>query len=406
VGRLLNGSLWPTILGTDTAASKSVSKRVITLSWVSTLSLLFLGIVAVITPLGLGDNISAHGRQAVDFAYARDLSPVGIGTLPRSDYVQNRLCGLNKANCPGSYHGWTFYSNATDNYAQNDTADAWISTENPSNVTNIFGSSLSGNKNTIAGPLDIQYRSFVVAADEQTSALSPGPRYNVDQGKPRAQGRFQAYDSFVLKDRYDVVEGLMVDSKSGGIGFRNHTIPMSPGLGVEWTESLLFIEPESACIDTNITLEYSISSRYQADRPMLVDRGGFVDLTRGYPFIDLNDTQARPELVGRAWKGASINNFNLMFYFNETRSTARLGKSYPLTSSSISGINRLQVGVFPTMPRPFIPGVTLATTTNYSNLQTDYIETGKQNKTTQSTVFTDSSQVQPQEDGPKATRRT
>jgi hypothetical protein len=112
-----------------------------------------------------------------------------------------------------------------------------------------------------------------------------------------------------------VVEGLVVDSKIGRIGFRNHTIPINPGLGVQWIESILWIEPESACVNTNITLEYTISSRYQADHPKLVDHGSFPP--RDYPFVDMNDTQIRPELLARAWKGASLNKFNLMAYFNE-----------------------------------------------------------------------------------------
>jgi hypothetical protein len=378
VGRLLNGSLWPTILSTDTAASRSISKRVILLSWLSSLSLTFLGIVSIVTPLGLGDAITGHGTQTMELAYVRDPSPVGRGTLPRDDYEQRRACGVNKANCPGTYHGWSFFSNSTGGYTQNDTADAWISTQNPANVTEVFGRAAGSKGNTVVGPLDIQYRSFIVAADDPPSSLYPGPRYNVDRGKPRVRGRFQAYDSFVIRDRYDAVEGLVVDSKSGGICFRNHTIPTNPGLGVQWTESLLWIEPETACVDSNITLEYSVSSRYQADHPKLVDRGGFTYLTKDYPFVDLNDTQNRPELAARAWKGAVLNNFNLMFYFNATRNTTSLGNEYPLEPTGISAINRLELGSFPTTPQAFIPGIFLSQTTkNYTTAKEEYIGTGE-----------------------------
>ena len=119
----------------------------------------------------------------MDFAYARDNSPVGRGTLPRDDYVQNRARGVKRINCPGTYHGWSFFSNMTDSYAQKDTAGACISTVNPRNVTDVFGRSPRGDSSTVAGPLGIQYRSFVLAADDPPSALYSGPRYNVDQGK-------------------------------------------------------------------------------------------------------------------------------------------------------------------------------------------------------------------------------
>jgi hypothetical protein len=285
-------------MSTDTAASRSISKTVILLSWLSSLSLTFLGIVSIVTPLGLGDAITGHGTQTMELAYVRDPSPVGRGTLPRDDYEQRRACGVNKANCPGTYHEWCFFSNSTGGFTQNDTADAWILLKIRQTSQKCFGRAAGSKGNTVAGPLDIQYRSFIMAADDPTSSLYPGPRYNVDRGKPRVRGRFQAYDSFVIKEQYDAVKGLVVDSKSGSICFRNHTIPANPGLGVQLTESLLWIEPETVYVDSNITLEYSVSSRYQADHLKLVDRGGF-NLTKDYPFVDLNDIQNRPELAAR-----------------------------------------------------------------------------------------------------------
>ena len=39
------------------------------------------------------------------------------------------------------------------------------------------------------------------------------------------------------KTATNVVEGLVVDSKSGVIGFRNHTIRVNTGVGIQWTVS-------------------------------------------------------------------------------------------------------------------------------------------------------------------------
>ena len=114
-----------------------------------------------------------------------------------------------------------------------------------------------------------------------------------------------------------------------GLDSATTQVPSGLLLGCSWTESLLWIEPESACIDTNITLEYSVSGQNQADHPKLVDHGGFTYLTRDYPFVDMNATQTRPELLARAWKGAVLNNLNLMIFFNETRNTTSLGKLTP-----------------------------------------------------------------------------
>lgn len=59
-------------------------------------------------------------------------------------------------------------------------------------------------------------------------------------------------------------------------------------------------------------------------------------MVKDYPYIDLNDTQARPTLAGRAWKAASFNNLLLMRYLNLTRTgvipetfnmTGELGKA-------------------------------------------------------------------------------
>ena len=62
----------------------------------------------------------------------------------------------------------------------------------------------------------------------------------------------------VVDDDYLLVDDLIVDAKRAGIGFRNHTIPMNAPPGAEWDEDLLFIEPEAACTDMNISCQFEV----------------------------------------------------------------------------------------------------------------------------------------------------
>ncbi|KAL8721861.1 MAG: hypothetical protein Q9225_001538 [Loekoesia sp. 1 TL-2023] len=63
------------------------------------------------------------------------------------------------------------------------------------------------------------------------------------------------------------VEGLVVntvhsgDTVRGGIGLRNHTVPSGLPYGGRWSEDLLWIEPVTACVDTNLTFHFSLADR-------------------------------------------------------------------------------------------------------------------------------------------------
>jgi hypothetical protein len=95
--------------------------------------------------------------------------------------------------------------------------------------------------------------------------------------------------SLILNNDTEAVEGLVVDTKQGGIGFRNHTIPMDFKHGATWTEDLLFVEPETVCININLTIDYTIkrndTGTYNIGDVLLTDRGGFANLVRQFsPF--------------------------------------------------------------------------------------------------------------------------
>jgi len=61
-----------------------------------------------------------------------------------------------------------------------------------------------------------------------------------------------------LREDIIPVDGLIVDLKDGGLGFRNHTIPLGSGQGARWDEDILFVVPETTCVDTNLTLAFNI----------------------------------------------------------------------------------------------------------------------------------------------------
>jgi hypothetical protein len=335
MGRLLNGSAWATILRTDAAAATNVSRRVIVFSAISAIGIALLAIVSVTTPLGLSEAINSGSLTNVEFEYAPDLQPMGRGTLSRAEYVACRLCDTNSdLNCPGQAHGFTTFANASGSYAIGNST-AYISSTIPSNLTEIFGSGSTGDRNTVAGLFDIQYRSYIRMAD-QNSTLNLTFNPNTDQGRLRTVGTFQMYQSLVLDDRYDIVEGLVVNTAGNtpGIGFRNHTIPTTPGDGAQWTEGLLWIQPETVCVSSNLSLEFDIPHSDSVDQSVyLRDDGGFSLLQSNYPVVDLSDAQSQPELEARAHQGAVLNNFNLLKYFNATRNSAKLGERYQILTS-------------------------------------------------------------------------
>ena len=65
-------------------------------------------------------------------------------------------------------------------------------------------------------------------------------RKNVEQNasindfKPFQVGVYRSLDSILLNDMIEPLDGLIVDTRNGGIAFRNHTGPIDIKLGAEW----------------------------------------------------------------------------------------------------------------------------------------------------------------------------
>lgn len=336
---------------TDGAATAKVSKRVICLSTLSTVGLLLIAAAAIVTPLGLHDKITATSEQASAFVYARDTSPIGQATIPRDDYNVSRACGwLVDIPCPGQMHGFYMTYNDSGAYLNWDSDDAYISTEVPDNLTALFSSGRKGDLATVASPFDIEFRSYKLVSDvkRQKSILmnSTYPDTKIDNYAKRTQGNLQYGDMIVLADDFVVRDGVVADLKKGGLGFRNHTLPENAQTGVDWTESILWLEPETECVENNLTVAFGLAEGSGLSSDIwLVDNGGIKDKPRDYPYIDLNETQIRPELYARAHKGAVLMNFNLRQLFKiSSTNTSFIGKRFPLPSSSLYKPGVVQLG--------------------------------------------------------------
>ena len=333
VGRQLHSSFWPILLDSDTATSRGVRTTVTLVTWLRPLTLILLAIAAVVTPLGLSDFVGPSGQPTlVPFSYHRDGSPMTYGTAPRSGLGFTRSCGdFLPRQCPGTTVQINYSDNGTTFSAElpNDDYDMRI----PKNLANLYQSGLAGQAQTVSSFFDIQWRHYSYAVQRGSNNRS---RYLV--------GIYRQLTSVLLNDALEPVEGLIVDTQSGGVGFRNHTVPQGLTLGADWTEDILFIEPETVCVDTNLTLEFMILPfEYRGGSIVnlsLVDQGGFVNLNHTYPLIDLTDTQTDPKLKERAYKAAWQTNALTMVYLNVTRPSpnsfsylkSEIGRHFPLSS--------------------------------------------------------------------------
>ena len=276
---------------------------------------LLIGLAAIVTPLGLYENIVPEKNPTPEaFHYVQDKSPFGYGTPPRTNLPWSRICGaFDPVSCPNSFSNVTQFSNATGEYIRTEYYDSHV----PQYVIDVFESGLSTMAKSVSSIFDIQSRSYTWSQiNNNPNGVAP------DNGTAYPVSSFRQISSLLLDDAIVVVEGLIVDMKNGGIGFRNHSAPPLQQYGSTWSEDILFIEPETQCVDTNLTLDFMIpeytSQGSTISNLVLTDRGGFANLSHHYPVWDRNDTQNNPALVLRAYKAAWINNAWSMAFMNVT----------------------------------------------------------------------------------------
>jgi hypothetical protein len=329
VARVLHRSYWPTVLRSDAAASKGVQRKVKLIVWTIILTAALATIAAIVTPLGLYDAVAPNKSPTfIDFHYVKDTSAFGTGTPPRPSLGFSRICRNGLLACPNSGQNVTLV-NSTDANGITElgtSAPYGYSTRIPSKYVDFWESGVSGSKfnRTVSSSFDIQWRTWSTSTANSTVALGLNSTSYFNNGSAFAIGSYRSLTNVLLDEACETVEGLIVDSKSGGIGFRNHTIPsQSLPYGAQWSEDILFIEPVTECVNLNVSLDFSLTKKdlgndIQLTNARLVDQGGFVNFDkRGLPLIAIGN-QTDPLLSQRAQTGAWVTNMLMMLIWNIT----------------------------------------------------------------------------------------
>lgn len=311
-----------------------------TISWAALLFGLLVSIAAIITPLGLHDDIGPSTTTTlVSFHYVKDTSPLGRGTPDRPSEGISPICRGGLVACPNTgqeitmFDKITFYTNGSELGSTLASKGPYgYDTKIPQKLVDFMNSGLSQFGGTVSSPFDIQWRTWRVS-DNSTYPTSTRNTtndtmiYRYDQkfynnGTPYAIGTYRPITNLLLNDAWEVVEGLIVDSKSGGVGFRNHTVPAQHlAYGGRWTEDLLYIEPVSECVNLNITLDFTLvasGSTIYVAKPRLVDHGGFVNFDKTPISFKRIGDQTDPQLYERAYNAAWATNLLLMLMLNIT----------------------------------------------------------------------------------------
>ncbi|KAG2184426.1 hypothetical protein INT43_000335 [Umbelopsis isabellina] len=329
--RILHYSSWPAILSTDVSNTSHTEKPVKRIDMLSNLIMILVTIAGVITPLGL---IPAASQVPVDLSlhFLPDVQPLSLAITNRSLYVEERQC-LNSffgaAACPGRT-----LTNVTGQPAPQ--TDLTI----PQNITDTFTST------NHTSPFNLQYRRYVMSTnDVNSTSLHPVPDVTIS-------------NSVLLSNKLFAVDGLIIDTtESPGVGIGNLQVPYLPH-GATWNQEMLWIEPETACVDLGFTLNFKLSdtatvSIYGSDNNVsLTDQGGFSNFN--YTFSDYGRNGQQITMEDRAKKLAFFTNIFIKAEYNISNRASYVGKNW-----SINGLSRLtpmQIGSFdPSMISGLLP---------------------------------------------------
>ena len=325
-GRSLQSSWWPEIFRADTTRSHGVRKTVRFLQAAKLALAVLVTVASIVTPLGLYDALELSDATFPEFEYAADTSAFGAATPSRSDLSFNRYClydfggsALMERPIPCPYSGFEAVVHYNGTSMSYDYPSGYNNTV-PAVLHDIYSSGTRLAATTVSNFFDIQWRQYGRAVTDYSVKLANGTEYLI--------GKYNAILSFFWDEGVHIVEGLVVDTQTGALGFRNHTIPRGQQYrehGAVWAEDLLFIEPETTCVDTNLTFEFtmavprgSASALSPFSEYSLVDRGGFAGLNHTYPEYDHGNAQNHPDLQARAFKAAYLHNAYTMAYLNVT----------------------------------------------------------------------------------------
>ena len=289
-------------------ASNGVKKRVSITSWLLFLAIILVSVASVITPLGLYESIEPEDLLVnTPFHYINDASAFGFGTPLRPRGYFTRTCEPDYV-CPGE----TLEEKCeTIGLLENCTSERDVMMREEYIAP--FRDGASRFSSSVSSVFDIQWRNYIDIAQEGSKDVFVKPA-------------FRQLDTLILDGGIKPFEGLIVDMETGSIGFRNHTIPKNHFThGTRWTEDILFVEPETQCVDLNFTIDFEIPRgtlpEEYAVNLRLTDHGGFSRL-RDYPAPDINQVYANGQddldLEKRALDAGWLNNFLTMVFFNKT----------------------------------------------------------------------------------------
>jgi hypothetical protein len=316
-------------------------------------------VAGIVTPIGLSDSIQLGSRKQAQFAYTADPSSFGSATSIRTTANFSRICTKNIGNSLLSGPVPCPYSDSIATITHEQTTD--ITTYSypwsynitvPDILRDVFSSGTKAIDTTVSNFFDIEWRQL---STDQDDSYQNGSRYAV--------GTYRQIEALIQDEDIKVVEGLVVDTKNGGIGFRNHTLPLGMGIGALWEEDLLFIQPETQCVKLNLSMDFDVANNFtdsvnsSATTAYLVDQGGFTHLLHDRPNWDHSNPQMNPDLRQRATRAAWSNNADSMFFFGLAKpgdapypsndstpfNSSYVGKRYPIPSI-ISGAPRDGLG--------------------------------------------------------------
>jgi hypothetical protein len=281
---------------------------------------LLVSLVGVVTPLGLYEQDEAGTQSAsATFQYVKDSSAFLQGTSPRDNKTFTRTCNYSPtcvAPCPYTSDVTIV---ASDGLQSNCTTLYDTNTTVPSILHDIYMSGTKKRRTTISNYFDIEWRQLTTQYNK-----------NYNNGTPIAVGVFRPLESFALKDDIRPIEGLIVDSKNGGIGLRNHTLPVGHARGATWSEDLLFLEPETECVNLNVSVDFEISTSSKLSAGIAVtklfmtDHGGFVHINKTNPEHDAQNNDNKPDLKTRAYQAAWYTNGVSMLFMNISEPTNKI----------------------------------------------------------------------------------
>ncbi|CAO3690083.1 unnamed protein product [Umbelopsis ramanniana] len=354
VGAALQSSPWPFILRTDASRSLGVQNAINIMSQLALVGTFLMTLTGIVTPLGLKDTTILKPAQNKSMSYIQDFGSLGLATTPRREYLDGRLCsGWPSVACVGSP---LQINNGSYNVFSGINA----------NVTSKF-TSPTGTQSS----LNMQYRQYAMKING-----------GVNNGQAMPVGILANLQSYILSNTTTAAEGIVIDmTNTPGIGMMQHTFP-SDNEGGSWFRDVLWLEPVTECIDTNLTIQYKISSDLMTpvvNSTVLVDKGGLFNLTTKQP-DPYNDTISYIDLAHHAYTGAVWGNLAVLRAINITRNASKYGSTYLLNPSITD-----KIGYFSFLPIHYLAQLASGNIGNATYVPPDYVQSYCQGYTPDST---------------------